>query len=175
MADRLPPPTGNGGDRPKNGTGRTPLGIVSGKRAPKEKINRGVRALVLIGAGANAAIGDTWSAHVWEESAGTIADAWTELAAQNAQVNRVLSMLVEGGMWGAVITSSIAMLAPVISYHFGPQLPGNARFILQNVPVMLSGEDALVTSYQKKIEEANAQMAAAAAAAAAAGPEPAAA
>ena len=134
MSDSTPKPPLPPTDGGKIGR-RAPPARSQRKAAPPSKIKDGLEQYIKLGAAGLSATGDIYSAEVWRQGATPFAEAWAEVAAQNEQVRRILSGLVEGGMWGAAVATSAALLAPVIAMRVPMSLP--ARMMLLNVPTML--------------------------------------
>jgi hypothetical protein len=62
-------------------------------------------------------VGDEWAAQLIATRTPAMAEAWYELAKQNAGVRRILDRLVEGSAWGGVILSTMAVAVPLAQHH----------------------------------------------------------
>jgi hypothetical protein len=70
--------------------------------------------------------GDDYPAQIVAMRTPMMAEAWYELSKQNAGVKRILERLTEGGAWGMVTISSLAVVVPILQYY--DVIPGNDPF-----------------------------------------------
>lgn len=63
------------------------------------------------------AMGDDYAAQLIATRTPAIAEAWADLAKQNAAVKRVLERLVQGTAWGGVVLSSAGLAIPLLAHH----------------------------------------------------------
>lgn len=133
MPDAMPKmPTGPG-IKPPRSAGPRP----TARRTPasRTRIKEGLEGYTQLGSFALAMAGDPWSSKVFEVVGPRWAEAMADLAMSNPQVERALSILVEGGTWGAAVGTSIAMVAPIIAAR--APIPPKARETIGMLPVTL--------------------------------------
>lgn len=61
--------------------------------------------------------GQKYPAYVWNLRITTHAYAWADLAEKNPALKRKLQAMMEGGAYGAVIISGLAVLVPILAYY----------------------------------------------------------
>lgn len=61
--------------------------------------------------------GQKYPAYVWNLRITTHAYAWADLAEKNPALKRKMQALMEGGAYGAVIISGLAVLVPILAYY----------------------------------------------------------
>lgn len=83
-------------------------------------------------------MGDEWAAQLIATRTPMMAEAWYDLSTKNAGVKRVLERLVEGGAWGAVVLSTMAVALPLAQHHGA--LPGSDPFSAIYPPLPAVGE-----------------------------------
>jgi len=129
------------------------------KKSGKQQIRDGLTTYFTLGEGILAATGDILSAEVWHHGGPQCAEAWADLAAQNEQVNRVLTKLVEGGAWGAALGVSAAMVAPILGAR-ATMLPVPVRIAMQETGKRLIDESRMTDRMRAALaaqEKANRQ------------------
>lgn len=147
MPDAMPKmPTGPSIKAPRSAPSRP---APRGPPTSKTRIKEGLEGYTQLAAVGLAMTGDPWSSRVFEIVGPQWSEAMAELAMTNPQVRRVLSILVEGGTWGAAVGTSVAMLAPIIAGRV--PMSDSARQTLGMLPVTLHAVSK--QQFQEFIEE----------------------
>lgn len=136
-----PPPTRPPAPKPAPRNGSRSL--------PIRRIEDGVTRLAQGVAGGIAMTGNVEASEIWRLGAPQFGQAWAGVAEVNDQVRKTLTTLLEGGAWGAAITSSLALLAPLIV----PYLPVNSmtKMTAGQLPFILGVVD--VDAYNARMTE----------------------
>lgn len=98
-----------------SGTGGT--GGTGARKRPTPKLQKQLEEFLGTPALIYGAVGDEYGAWIIANRTPAMAEAWYELAQQNAGVRRVLENLVEGSAWGGVILSSLSVVLPLLVHH----------------------------------------------------------
>lgn len=100
---------------PAQGKPGRPAGY-SPKGAELTKIRTGlVMTFTMLGMGISMA--DTYDGTVIATNAERLADAWTQVAEQNARVRKVLLTMLEGSAWGNAIMITAVVAIPISVHH----------------------------------------------------------
>ena len=105
-------------EKPKEGVRGTP----SASRTSPGKFHKELAEFASLPALLFEFKGDAYPAYVWNTRITAHAYAWADLAERNPALKRKLQAMMEGGVYGAVIISGLAVLVPILAYyHLYPQ------------------------------------------------------
>lgn len=79
----------------------------------EDALNEYIAGIAMMFALAN----DQHCAAVVAQGGPRLAQAWAEVAKQNPAVYRVLERMMQGGAWGGVIISTLAIALPIMEHH----------------------------------------------------------
>jgi hypothetical protein len=102
---------------PKRSRGR-PKGSTTGVEKMREPLTEFFGALAI----PFYVAGDLHCGQIMTNGAQPMADAWINVAKQNAGVKRILEGLTQGSAWGAVFMSTAAVAIPIANHH-GARVP----------------------------------------------------
>lgn len=125
---------------------KPPKAPSTAPRAPRSSgpsnkvIADGLKNLTQLGATGFGLMGDPITADVWTQVGPRWAEDVAELAKTNAALRRALTALVEGSQWGAVVGTSLCMVAPILGMH-ASALPDQMRATLTFLPQALGQAD----------------------------------
>jgi hypothetical protein len=121
LVDELPDdkPPATGGRKPKADTPPKPPGRQPGyspKGASLTKIRTGL-VMTFTAAGMAVSMVDTYDGQVIAVNAERLADAWCQVAEQNARVRKVLEAMLEGSALGSAVMTSCMVAIPIMVHH----------------------------------------------------------
>lgn len=100
---------------PKGSRGGRPAGY-SPKAAGLRQVRAGLVSLFTM-TGVGLSMLDPFDGQVVALNAERLADAWTQLAEQDARVRRALEAMLAGSAWGTAITTTAMVALPIAAHH----------------------------------------------------------
>jgi hypothetical protein len=136
--DKAPKHRASANDGPTANTGRGKPGRPPGyspKGAQLTKIRTGL-VMLFTAAGMGVSMVDTYDGTVIATNAERLADAWTQVAEQNARVRKVLEAMLEGSAIGNAVMVSAMVFVPIAVHHgaAGPSLLDMAKTMGVDIP-----------------------------------------
>ena len=111
--DAAPPPPPRD-TAPRNVGGR-PAGY-SPKGSELTRIRTGL-VMMFTALGMGVSMADSFDGQVIATNAEKLADAWTQVAENNARVRKTLVMLLEGSAWGSAVMTTAMVTVPMLAHH----------------------------------------------------------
>lgn len=126
FVDELPQDNKDKAPKPRDATQSRGPGRPAGfspKTASVTKIRQGL-VMMFTAAGMGISVLDTYDGTVIARNAERLADAWSEVAAQNPRVRKVLEALLEGSVIGNAMLTTAMVFVPIAVHHgaAGPSL-----------------------------------------------------
>lgn len=132
MADQKPKTAPTPRSVPKPTAAKKPAAAARKTVSSSSSIEKSLNELVNVASGMLALRGDMYPSLVVAQEGPGWSTAMVALAEESPAVKQALTKLTQGGVVGAAVISSLAMVAPVLAYY--GVIPGMAAGIAANMP-----------------------------------------